>query len=197
MGGMAYIPFKSNSTVGRGGVWEKIYLHFVLRREDFLRHDHARSNVESTFSAIKRKFGDSVRSKGDVAMANEVLCKVLAHNLCCCISAWYELGVEPTFTVDKPDERPESCGSGNWSDNNLTEGGRGALAMVVWISAIALLFVLIYFLTQKRRADDAWQRYRRRRMARREPPPDRPIDETFIFDKPSANSGEDASSTPS
>jgi hypothetical protein len=58
---------------------------------------HARSNVESTFSMIKRKFGDSVRSKGDTAQKNEVLCKVLAHNVCCVIAAWYELGIEPDF----------------------------------------------------------------------------------------------------
>ncbi len=43
---------------------------------------HKRSNVESTFSMMKRKFGDAVRSKSDTAMVNEVLCKVLAHNLC-------------------------------------------------------------------------------------------------------------------
>jgi hypothetical protein len=30
---------------------------------------------------IKRKFGDFVRSKTDMAMVNETLCKVLAHNL--------------------------------------------------------------------------------------------------------------------
>jgi transposase len=99
MGGTAYIPFKVNSTAheGSGGVWEKMFLRFMLHREDFLKHYHARSNVESTFSAIKRKFGDSVRSKTDVAQKNEVLCKILAHNLCCCISAWYELGINPNF----------------------------------------------------------------------------------------------------
>jgi hypothetical protein len=42
---------------------------------------HKRSNVESTFSAIKRKFGVSVMSRDDAAMVNEVLCKVLYHNL--------------------------------------------------------------------------------------------------------------------
>jgi hypothetical protein len=46
---------------------------------------------------IKRKFGDSIRSKGDTAMRNEALCKILAHNLCCLISAWYELGIGPDF----------------------------------------------------------------------------------------------------
>jgi hypothetical protein len=44
---------------------------------------------------IKRKFGDCVRSKGDTAMKNEVLCKIVCHNICCLISAWYELGIEP------------------------------------------------------------------------------------------------------
>ncbi len=28
---------------------------------------------------------------------NEVLCKVLCHNLCCLIQSMYELGIEPTF----------------------------------------------------------------------------------------------------
>ena len=29
--------------------------------------------------------------------ATEALCKVLAHNICCIISAIHELGVEPAF----------------------------------------------------------------------------------------------------
>jgi hypothetical protein len=48
---------------------------------------HKRSNVESTFSMVKAKFGDSVLSRCPVAMTNEVLCKLLGHNLCCLISA--------------------------------------------------------------------------------------------------------------
>src|SRR5258707_15405948 len=36
----------------------------------------SRSNAESTSSMIKRKFGDYLRSKTDVAMVNESLCKV-------------------------------------------------------------------------------------------------------------------------
>jgi hypothetical protein len=61
--------------------WSKMFGYFAYRRDEFLAHYHKRSNVESTFSMIKRKFGDFVRSKTDVAMVNEVLCKVLAHNL--------------------------------------------------------------------------------------------------------------------
>jgi hypothetical protein len=63
-------------------------------------HYHTRSNVESTFSMIKTKFRDHVRSKGDVAMQNEVLCKILCHNICCVIQSMYELSIEPTFWAD-------------------------------------------------------------------------------------------------
>jgi hypothetical protein len=50
---------------------------------------------------IKPKFGDSVRSKGELAMMNEVLAKLVCHNLCCLISAMYEMGVNPVFWVDQ------------------------------------------------------------------------------------------------
>jgi transposase len=107
LGGVAYIPFKVNSTSGTpGSLWEKMFLMFLMKRDEFLKRYHLRSNVESTFSAVKRKFGDSVRSKGDTAMVNEVLCKLLCHNLCVCIAAWYELGIEPEFDASKPAAGP-------------------------------------------------------------------------------------------
>jgi hypothetical protein len=46
---------------------------------------------------IKRKFGDALRSKTDVAMINETLCKVLCHNVVVLIHEMYELGIEPVF----------------------------------------------------------------------------------------------------
>ena len=73
-----------------------MFHYFQYRREEFLTHYHRRSNVESAFSMIKRKFGDAVRAKTDVAMRNEVLAKILCHNICCCISAWYELKIDPS-----------------------------------------------------------------------------------------------------
>src|SRR5687768_17700612 len=65
----------SDLTGGVGGLFERMFHYFQFRKEEFLGHYHKRSNVESTFSMIKRKFGDSVRSRNDVAMVNEVLCK--------------------------------------------------------------------------------------------------------------------------
>lgn len=96
-GATPYIAFKNNTTGGVGGLFEKMFHYFSFRRDDFLAHYHKRSNVESTFSMVKAKFGDSVRSKTDTAMKNEVLAKIVCHNIVCVIHEMYELGVEPTF----------------------------------------------------------------------------------------------------
>jgi transposase len=58
---------------------------------------HKRSNVETTFHMIKSKFGDAVRSKLERAQINEVLCKVLCHNICCLIQSMFELNLKPKF----------------------------------------------------------------------------------------------------
>ncbi len=46
---------------------------------------------------IKAKFGSAVRAKTPTAQVNEVLCKVLCHNICVLVQSIYELGLEPTF----------------------------------------------------------------------------------------------------
>jgi transposase len=65
--------------------------------DEFLAHYHQRSNVESTFSMVKRKFGSSVRAKTFSAQVNEVLLKCLCHNLAVLVHAIHELGVDPAF----------------------------------------------------------------------------------------------------
>jgi transposase len=101
-GATPYIAYK-NTANGRDkngkstGLWEKMYHFFQLNRNEFLGHYHKRSNVETTFSMIKRKFGDSLRSKTDTAMINETLCKLICHNLVVLIHEMHELGIDPTF----------------------------------------------------------------------------------------------------
>lgn len=46
---------------------------------------------------IKSKFGDSVGSKAEVAQINELLLKVLCHNICMVIQKMFELGIDPRF----------------------------------------------------------------------------------------------------
>ena len=118
LGATPFIPFQRNQTGTLGPqsslfnvtemapgpeatAWIRMYHYFAYQRDTFLSHYHKRSNVETTFSMIKRKFGPSLRSKSEVGQRNEVLCKVIAHNLCCLISAMHELGIDPP-TFEQP-----------------------------------------------------------------------------------------------
>jgi transposase len=120
---MPYIPFKSNSAAEWGAglrtqrandkkkqwkrksaLWRRMYHYYEFNQTWFLQQYHKRSNVESTFSMIKAKFGDALRSKTEIGQVNEALCKILCHNVCCLIQSIFELGIDPTFwaseTVD-------------------------------------------------------------------------------------------------
>lgn len=96
-GAVPFVAFKHNAKAGPPGAWRDSFESLRSEPDEFYRRYHQRSNVETTFSMIKAKFGGFVRSKGLVAQRNEVLCKVLAHNLCVLVQAFYELGVEPRF----------------------------------------------------------------------------------------------------
>ena len=100
IGGTPYIAFRSNASGkprGNNHIWRKTYNYFVYNRDDFLQHYHLRSNIESTNNMIKSKTTDIVRSKDKTAQINEVLLKVLCHNICVLISAMFELVIEPSF----------------------------------------------------------------------------------------------------
>lgn len=99
-GGVAFIPFKSNSNPKNrtnDQLWRNMFYFYQLRRSEFMSFYHKRSNVETTFSMIKAKFGERLRSKTEKAQINELLCKVLCHNICCIIQSIYELGIETDF----------------------------------------------------------------------------------------------------
>lgn len=101
LGGMPYIPFRSHAEPrrGRGVIWWKAYHYFQLHRPEFDAHYRKRANVECTFSALKRKFGETLRSKNRVAQENELLCKLLAYNISVLIHEMHETGTEPAFLV--------------------------------------------------------------------------------------------------
>ncbi len=98
-GGTALIPFRSNATgTSRGSkLWNRMFYYFMYKHEEFLEHYHKRSNVETVFHMIKTKFGDFVRSKEWAAQINEVLLKVLCHNICVVIQEMHELGIKAEF----------------------------------------------------------------------------------------------------
>jgi transposase len=99
IGGKAYVPFKKNATGNtRGSVlWNKMYHYFQLNRDEFKEHYHKRSNIEATNAAIKRKFGETLKSKNRTAQVNELLAKIVAYNLTVVIHEMYENGINPDF----------------------------------------------------------------------------------------------------
>ena len=86
LGGTAYIPYKNNANpISHGGnrskLWRKMFHYYMTNREEFMQHYHKRSNVETTFFMIKAKFNDLLKSKSRTAQINEMLLKVLCHNI--------------------------------------------------------------------------------------------------------------------
>ena len=105
VGGTPYIPFKSyakarpRNPATYDSLWAKMFHYFSFNRDEFAAHYHKRSNVESTMAMIKMKFGTSVKSKDDTAQVNEVLAKVLCHNIVVLVHSFYELGIDPDFAA--------------------------------------------------------------------------------------------------
>ena len=81
-----------------------IYQWYILKGK--AGHERARRT---------RKFGDSLMSKTDTAMTNEVLCKILCHNLTCLIQEQETLGITPIF----------------WKDEQLADGEKPAILPMI------------------------------------------------------------------
>ncbi len=95
IGGLPFIMFKEDSIQTKKGssIWRDMYKMMCLEPEKYFKHYHQRSNVETCFFMLKRKFGSSLRSKSSVGHENEILFKVLCHNICCLIQEMYETGI--------------------------------------------------------------------------------------------------------
>ena len=103
IGAQPFIPFKTNSVLRmvknkKDSSWNRAFHYVQLHRDDFLRYYHQRSNVETVFWMAKARFDTRIRSKNPVAQTNEVLTKFLCHNIGVLVTAFYEHGVDPTFS---------------------------------------------------------------------------------------------------
>jgi len=58
---------------------------------------HLRSNAESGMMMIKSRFGDLTLMRNETGAKNDVLCKILCHNLCVLCQEIFLLGIEFDF----------------------------------------------------------------------------------------------------
>lgn len=98
-GAMPLIPFKSNITGKQRGsaIWGEMYKFFQKNNELFMKKYHLRSNAESGFSMIKARFGDLTSMRNPISAMNDILCKVLCHNLCVLCQELLLLNVDIDF----------------------------------------------------------------------------------------------------
>jgi len=101
LGGQAYIPFKKNTSGNcsdnHRSYFKTAFKFFKANREQYLEHYHKRSNIESSFSMIKRRFGNNVKCKKEISQDNEILGKVLAHNICVLVQEIFLNKIEINF----------------------------------------------------------------------------------------------------
>lgn len=85
------VPMKGYSAWGMMlRLWKKHQMYFA-------EHYHKRSNVESTFGALKRKFGDFCRCKKLKSQENEILCKIVCFNATVLSEALLSYDLKPEF----------------------------------------------------------------------------------------------------
>ncbi len=100
IGAMPYIPFKHNTKEPKPenpDIWNKMFLIFRDKKEEFKEHYHKRSNVETTFGMIKVRLGEFLKCKTFDAQRSELVMKFICHNICCLIQEMYEHGIKIDF----------------------------------------------------------------------------------------------------
>lgn len=97
IGAIPLIPFRKNTNKKGLGIWKKLYTFYTQYPDEFYHHYHKRSNVETTFNMIKTKLGVHLRTKNETAQDNEILTKILCHNIIVLIHETFELGINTDF----------------------------------------------------------------------------------------------------
>lgn len=95
-----FIPFRVNiKNIGKDSPdsWIKAFNYFKDNKEQFLKHYHKRSNVETTFAMIKVRLGEFLKCKNFVNQRNELVMKFICHNVSCLIQEIYENQIHIDF----------------------------------------------------------------------------------------------------
>ena len=86
-----YVPRHANSA---WGAMLRLWKHHQMF---FAEHYSSRSNVESTFSALKRKFGDFCRCKKPESQECEIIAKIVCFNSAVLSEALLSFDLKPEF----------------------------------------------------------------------------------------------------
>ena len=101
MGAVPFIMGKKRVNIpqrkGRMSSWGAMLRLWKYHQMYFAQHYHKRSNVESTFGALKRKFGDFCRCKKPESQENEILCKIVCFNASVLSEALLSFDLKPEF----------------------------------------------------------------------------------------------------
>ena len=77
--------------------WAGAYRMFADNFDEWFPTYHRRSLSETAFSTVKRLLSETIRSKTPIAQINEMLLKVLAHNIIVLIRAIFVMDLHPFF----------------------------------------------------------------------------------------------------
>ena len=100
-----FIPFKKNTTPHKKGaspIWRQMWRFFHYNQKQFLQRYHQRSNAETAFWMIKQKYGNFLWTKTPTSQTNELLTKLLCHNLTVLIQETFLLGIHLNLTKNNP-----------------------------------------------------------------------------------------------
>ncbi len=99
LGAIPFLDFKSNIVAKARGsyIFKRMFEIYKNHKEEWKLHYHRRSLAESLFSRVKRKFGVHLYSRTEIGQENEILCKILSHNICVLIQELFEANTTLDF----------------------------------------------------------------------------------------------------
>jgi hypothetical protein len=110
LGGQGWFRFKETHTGRGGGAFGRMYHWAAAHPDEFFAMYFKRSNVEAVISAWKRTLlgglrhkTETLRSKKETPMRNELYSVLVAHNIRVVIKFMYLLGIAPNFLPDAKD----------------------------------------------------------------------------------------------
>jgi transposase len=100
MGAMPFIVFQDRvvkENKNAPPIWNRTFNYFKNHKEDFMKRYHKRSNVETVFAMVKTRLGEFLKYKTFESQKNELLVKLICHNICCVVQEIFENGVNVDF----------------------------------------------------------------------------------------------------